>query len=312
MPEITDIPPLTPGEASLVDNHSLVNTLSVLRGELEVLGLVTCGDFTLLKPAVSVCEQMLAALTDPAETLREAERVEEHEKAILRVVAARLPRDRSSEMENSLANIHSVFAILRVRAQELRARAAAPTLWRPFDPKLISSDLMHFCAAVERNSRGRFHIVFNPARQRDRDYYVDLRIEAANPSGLVMPPVFHDVIRDLFANSRKYTAPGGKIIVALFEDQETLDFVVADTGRGIPPDEIATVAHFGQRASNVADVRTQGGGFGLTKAFLTTKQHHGRFWIDSTLGRGTEIRIRVPATPDAIRHSTPINVAQAA
>ena len=39
-----------------------------------------------------------------------------------------------------------------------------------------------------------------------------------------------------------------------------------------------------------------GGGFGLTKAFLVTKQLGGRFWIASDVGVGTRIRIRVPVT----------------
>lgn len=37
-----------------------------------------------------------------------------------------------------------------------------------------------------------------------------------------------------------------------------------------------------------------GGGFGLTKAFLVTKQFGGRFWIRSEIGAGTRIRIEIP------------------
>ena len=40
--------------------------------------------------------------------------------------------------------------------------------------------------------------------------------------------------------------------------------------------------------------RTMGGGFGLTKAFLVTKQFGGRFWIASEVGVGTRIRIQIP------------------
>ena len=109
-----------------------------------------------------------------------------------------------------------------------------------------------------------------------------------------MPAVFQDVLRDLVANARKYTAPGGHITAALYEDPTLLRLVVEDTGRGIPANELATVVHFGRRASNVGDVRTLGGGFGLTKAFLATKQFGGRFWLASQVGTGTRIRINVP------------------
>lgn len=109
-----------------------------------------------------------------------------------------------------------------------------------------------------------------------------------------MPPVLCDVMRDLLANARKYTPPGGTIIAAMYQEPKWLHLAVADTGRGIPPDEIAAVAQFGKRASNVEDVRTFGGGFGLTKAFLVTKQFGGRFWIQSELGVGTRIRLQIP------------------
>ncbi len=47
----------------------------------------------------------------------------------------------------------------------------------------------------------------------------------------------------------------------------------------------------------MSDVRTVGGGFGLTKAFLLTKQYGGTFRIASALGVGTRIRIVIPRPP---------------
>lgn len=37
-----------------------------------------------------------------------------------------------------------------------------------------------------------------------------------------MPAVFQDVVRDLIANARKYTPPGGKIIAGLYQDDEMM------------------------------------------------------------------------------------------
>ncbi len=149
-------------------------------------------------------------------------------------------------------------------------------------------------AAIEKNSRGRFRIIYNAALQQPQDYYVDFKIESSSGDRLRMPAVFQDVLRDLIGNARKYTAVGGHITAALHEDPTVLRLLVEDTGRGIPPDELAKVVHFGQRASNVGNVRTMGGGFGLTKAFLATKQFGGRFWLASELGVGTRVRIHVP------------------
>jgi len=54
------------------------------------------------------------------------------------------------------------------------------------------------------------------------------------------------------------------------------------------------VVAFGKRASNVDDQATMGGGFGLTKAYLVSRQFGGRMWIDSRPGAGTRITISIP------------------
>jgi signal transduction histidine kinase len=149
-------------------------------------------------------------------------------------------------------------------------------------------------AAIERNSHGRYRILYNAALQQPSDYYVDFKIETDLDGKFRMPPVLQDVMRDLIANARKYTAPGGHITAALHAGTDGLRFVVHDDGRGIPHDEIKEVVGFGKRASNVGEVRSMGGAFGLTKAFLVTKQFGGRFWIASKLGRGTRVRLWIP------------------
>lgn len=152
-------------------------------------------------------------------------------------------------------------------------------------------------AAIEKNSKGRYRIIYNLARQQASDYYIDFEIESANRRTIALPQFFHDVMRDLIANARKYTAPGGTINVGVYETDAELRFVVQDTGRGIPPAEIQTVVHYGKRGSNVQQVRTMGGGYGLTKAFLITQRNGGRFWIKSELGAGTRITLLIPRLP---------------
>jgi signal transduction histidine kinase len=114
-----------------------------------------------------------------------------------------------------------------------------------------------------------------------------------------MPAVVIDVVRDLLANARKYTAPGGRINAGVWGDDKQLCIIVEDSGRGIPEDEIESVIDYGYRAANVQDRRTMGGGFGLTKAYFVCKQLGGRFWIRSELNRGTRFRMSIPKQPGA-------------
>ena len=298
--EITEIPPLSPGEQTLLEMHGLINVLNVLRCELSLLGEDLAHDSRLLGDSLAVCERMLEAVETPESACVEAARCERYERTILGEVEAQVVfarKSRSTAMDESLANLRSIFTILRLRARELLARAAAPGGWEPVALEELRADYVHFLEAVARNSRGRFRMCFNPACKDPSDYYVDLRLEAAVGSAVMIPVGLRDSCRDLIANARKYTPPGGRITVALFADTTLIRILVEDTGRGIPEAELATVMHYGKRASNVGDVRTKGGGFGLTKAFLLTKQFGGRFWIASERGVGTRIRIQIPQPP---------------
>ncbi len=296
--EITDIPALSPGESSLLDMHTLLNVLNVLYGELSLLGIALGNDPDLLRPALIICDRFRADLGDPVASLRQARSLPETVAAIQQVVTAELNRQpackEESEVRDSLGNLQSVFKVLDVRSREILARRHAPDKWIDLPIADIRNDFREVFAAIEKNSRGRYRIIYNLARQEAADYFINFDIESANPSVVSMPLVFKDVMRDLMANARKYTPPGGTINAGLYETNETLKFSVQDTGRGIPAEELQTVVHYGKRGSNVGQVRTLGGGFGLTKAFLVTKQFGGRFWIRSEVGIGTRIRIDIP------------------
>ena len=101
-------------------------------------------------------------------------------------------------------------------------------------------------------------------------------------------------MRDITANARKYTKPGGRISCSLVMNESGLEMTVTDNGRGIPEKEIEKVVDFGFRGSNTAAAETKGGGYGLTKAYYFCKKAGGRMWIDSQLGAGTTIRIIIP------------------
>ena len=302
--EITAIAPLSSGEQSLLDLHSVLNVLNVLRCELSVLGLMVADEEEFLREGLDVCHALVASLSDHEAGLQAARSIDAFEAVVFGELKSKVPADSpqcsAHDVLETIANLQSVFAILKVRAREILARAAEPERWQEFDCDAVRSDFRAVFAALEKNSKGRWRILFNPARQEPNDYYVDLRIDTEGPT-LCMPPVFKDVMRDLIANARKYTAPGGRITAAFYEDHDAIRFVVEDTGRGIPESELQQVVEFGKRGSNVSDVRTMGGGFGLTKAFLVTKQFGGRFWVASEVGAGTRIRIRIPRPADAPR-----------
>ena len=296
--EVADLPALQPEEASLLDMHSLLNILNVLQGELAVIGLTLAEDADLLKDGLTVCRELTGALRDRRKALQDAAALPGHCARIMaeieRALQEHADRRESPEIAESLANLESVFAILEVRAHEILARAQHPGRWETMRIENLRHNFLEVFAAIEKNSKGRYRIIYNLARQEPTDYYVRLDFDSVDGKTVYLPPVFQDVMRDLIANARKYTAPGGIIAAGLFESLSELRFVVHDTGRGIPEPELRQVVEFGRRGSNVSQVRTMGGGFGLTKAYYVTKQFGGRMWIASRVDIGTRINIVLP------------------
>ena len=296
--EITQIPPLTPAEQSIVNGHSLLNLYRVVREELAQMGRELTGDAALLAKSIAECERRAADLATPAIALRDASHSNELEALVHQELApyAKQTLHLSAGASTSVtrAQLDSLLWILSVRAREFVARTIAPVHTTQLAIADLELDLQEFFHAMEEHSRGRFRFVYNLAVQEPRDYYVDLRFTSTRSSSIAMPTLLRDLIRDLIANARKYTAPGGQLRVALHSGPEGLRCVVEDNGRGIPAAEIGEVVQFGRRGSNVTDVHSHGAGCGLTKAFLVTRQLGGRFWIASELGRGTRVRLWLP------------------
>jgi signal transduction histidine kinase len=296
--EIAELPPLKPSEQSLLEMHSLLNAFNVLRGELCLIGLQINGDDALLAGGLGACDQLIAGLTDRERSLGAARLMAEHIAAIHDEIESVLEGHpaarRNPEVLESRSNLESIFSVLRMYSRELLARAQVRDRWMEFSVAALYNDFLGVFSAFERNSHGRFRIIYNAAVQQPTDYYFDFKIDGFEEDRIWMPPIFKDVMRDLVANARKYTPPGGHITLAAHESPHELRLLVEDTGRGIPADEITTVVQFGRRARNVGDVRTMGGGFGLTKAVFVTKQFGGRFWIASEVGAGTRIKVSLP------------------
>jgi signal transduction histidine kinase len=296
--EITSIPELAPGTQSYVELHSLVNVLSVLHAELVILGIKLANDPDLLKESLASCQRTLRSFTETENAIFFAHDVKSEEIRIVREinsVAQKAVNAESREaVAESLENIESIFQVLEVRAAETLARIRAPGKWIDYPIEELRRDFVAVFSAIEKNSHGRYHIIYNLAQQQPADYYVDFVVESTNGVSVAMPILFKDVMRDLIANARKYTEPGGTLNVGLHETDSELRFAVQDTGCGIPPSEIPEVVYYGKRGSNVTHKHTMGGGFGLTKAFLVTKRFGGRMWLKSELGIGTRVRIVLP------------------
>lgn len=294
--EITHDLALTSEQSSLLDMHSFLNILNVLSGVLTLMGN-SVEDEDAVLPAIERIAAICSELADRRKALERVREAEEFRKEVQAVIDALLAAHpevaESEEISHLVETGQTVFEILQVRVREILARAEQPERWEQHDIAEFRRDFTEFFAAVEKNARGRYRIVYNVAAQDPQDYVVNMEFDSIDVDRITMPPVLKDVFRDLIANSRKYTAPGGWINAGITDDGKSLKLVVEDSGEGIPEEEISKVVNYGHRAANVGNVRTMGAGFGLTKAYFVARQFGGRMWIRSEVGRGTRVTIQI-------------------
>ena len=103
------------------------------------------------------------------------------------------------------------------------------------------------------------------------------------------------VVRNLVDNALKYGGPGEPVTVALAPTaREGVLLTIEDRGPGIAPEHIP---HLTRRFYRTDPGRSRaGGGTGLGLAIVKhiVERHLGRLEIDSVLGRGTKVAIRMP------------------
>jgi signal transduction histidine kinase len=296
--EINSTLKLTVEESTLLDMHSVINVLGVISWEIynlrELLG--EQAEIDLMEKRTTTAADHLR---DPVKAAEVVSHVEETITTFGRAVSAlsaRAPAEQRDSVAAIHENLNGVFDVLRVRAREIVARHKNPDAWVSHNIDELRNNFTQVLRAIEQNSRGGYRIVYNVAEHESSDYLVNFQITSEERRSVRMPAIFQDVMRDLLANARKYTAPGGKIDAGLHVTSEDLRFVVQDSGVGIPENEIVQVISFGRRADNVRSRTTRGGGFGLTKAYYVTRKFGGRMWIESstTPPTGTRITIEIP------------------
>ncbi|MEB3337180.1 MAG: ATP-binding protein, partial [Leptolyngbyaceae bacterium] len=114
------------------------------------------------------------------------------------------------------------------------------------------------------------------------------------------PDAMIQTLTNLISNAIKFSPPQTMITL---NAQPYADYVllsVADQGRGIPPDKLASI--FGRfQQVDASDSRQKGGtGLGLSICRSIVQQHGGKIWVESTLGEGSIFYLTLPTSPHSI------------
>ena len=142
-----------------------------------------------------------------------------------------------------------------------------------------------------------------------RKHDIKLTVEC---SGEVPPSMAMDVekmervVFNIVSNAFKYTPDNGSITVRAGMDGGSLVIEVADTGKGIPEDDIDKIF---DRFYQVDKVSPQGSGIGLSLAKAFVELHGGRISVSSVPGEGSEFRVEIPVTHVASEAAESVRVA---
>lgn len=104
----------------------------------------------------------------------------------------------------------------------------------------------------------------------------------------------HQVLNNLIGNAIKFTHRGGVTVTVSLPHKDTLSIEVADTGPGIPEEQLPDIFEVFRRGSNYAQREHQGAGLGLSIVKELVNRMDGQVSVVSTMGIGSVFTVSIP------------------
>jgi two-component system sensor histidine kinase BaeS len=137
---------------------------------------------------------------------------------------------------------------------------------------------------------------------RERATAAGVRLTTETPP---IPEVFVDpdriaqLVGNLLENALRYTPEGGRVALALDEEEGMARLTVADSGPGIEADDVPRIFERLYVAQRYRPVRPEGSGLVLSIVKELVDAMGGVIEVDSTPGIGTTITVRIPVAGTA-------------
>jgi two-component system sensor histidine kinase KdpD len=142
-------------------------------------------------------------------------------------------------------------------------------------------------------------VIDRPGAHRT-DHRIETRIEPDLPLAYFDYVKIAQVLANLIENASKYTPLNSTITISARARPGAIEIAVADTGPGIPADDLPHV--FDKFYRSTRERRTPGSGIGLAICRGFVEAHGGRIWVESKPGRGATFRFTIPLTIPGARH----------
>jgi PAS domain S-box-containing protein len=123
---------------------------------------------------------------------------------------------------------------------------------------------------------------------------LDVQVEPNLPPTLGDATHLGQMLDNLLGNALKFTPSGGTVSVLLHHDGDSLILRVADTGVGIPADQIDRVFERFYQVDGSMSRRYGGAGLGLALVKDVVEAHGGTVFLESTEGSGSTFTVTLP------------------
>jgi two-component system phosphate regulon sensor histidine kinase PhoR len=117
------------------------------------------------------------------------------------------------------------------------------------------------------------------------------------PRALADKERMEQVLVNLLHNAIKFTSPGGRISISAKAEGDNIQVSVADTGVGIPADDLPRIFERFYKADKARAGAGTGLGLAITKHIV--EAHSGSIWAESTEGKGSIFTFTLPAAADS-------------
>jgi PAS domain S-box-containing protein len=128
----------------------------------------------------------------------------------------------------------------------------------------------------------------------EKQIYLELNIPEHLPALSADSHQLAWVITNLLSNALRYTDTGGKVKLTAEEDKQVLFVTVADTGHGIPQENLETVFDKFVQVKSSTETTPGSVGLGLAIAREVVEAHGGRIWVESQVGIGSTFFFTIP------------------
>lgn len=215
--------------------------------------------------------------------------------AAARAERARFLRRLDHEVKNPVTAIRTGLAtgdaaaltIARVQSERLSSLVSDLAKLAELETRPLERE------SVDLEALARDAVEAVAARYPERSYRVEFaRVPWPVPAVSGDPDLLAVAIYNLVGNAAKYSDPGATIEVRGTEHDGIVTVEVADTGWGIPTEEIDGIWDDLARGSNARAV--EGTGLGLPVVRVIARRHGGDASLRSQQGQGTRVVLTVP------------------